>query len=185
LPGFIGSSVTALINAVLPLGRGFGVALILRCLGDRSAAEPTTLAVRCAMMSLLGFDHPPDRTRDDQGEPGSADTYRLTCDDVARREGTRTPNRQIRSLPAIVHLVGCGPSVLLTSQNLVFLVRLLACRPSVGLSSSVKNSVNDGLHGVEHQTRNLVLRTSPCERVGGTAMPTCAFPARWTPETAK
>jgi hypothetical protein len=47
--------------------------------------------------------------------------------------------------------VPCGPSVLLTSQNLVPPVRLLLCGPSVVLSYSVKNSVNDGPSRVEHQ----------------------------------
>jgi hypothetical protein len=56
--------------------------------------------------------------------------------------GIRTPNRQIRRLPPIVRLLVCGPSVLLTSQNLVLPVRPVSCGPSVGLSSSVKNSVN-------------------------------------------
>jgi hypothetical protein len=60
-------------------------------------------------------------------------------------QGIRTPNRQIRSLPAIVRLVPCSPPVLLTSQNLVLPVRLVFCRRSVGLSSSVKNSVNNSL----------------------------------------
>jgi hypothetical protein len=41
--------------------------------------------------------------------------------------------------------------VLLTSQNLVLPVRLLPCGPPVALQFSVKNSVNDGLRGVEHQ----------------------------------
>jgi len=47
--------------------------------------------------------------------------------------GTRTPNRQIRSLPAIVRPVGCGPPVLLTSKNLVLSIRLMSCGPPVGL----------------------------------------------------
>ncbi len=51
----------------------------------------------------------------------------------------------------------CGPPVLLTSQNLVLSVRLLPCGPSVALSYSVKNSVNDGLPGGEHQICCLVL----------------------------
>jgi hypothetical protein len=74
--------------------------------------------------------------------------------------GIRTPNRQIRSLPVIVRLVGCGPSVLLTSQNLVLPVRLVSCRPPVVLSYSGKNSVNDGLPRVEHQISDLVLQRS-------------------------
>jgi hypothetical protein len=37
--------------------------------------------------------------------------------------------------------------MLLTSKNLVLPVRLVSCGPPVGLSSSVKNSVNDALHG--------------------------------------
>jgi hypothetical protein len=70
--------------------------------------------------------------------------------------GTRPPNRQIRSRPLIVRLVGCGPPVLLTAQNLVLAVRLVPCRPSVVLSSSVKNSVNSRLRGVEHRILDLV-----------------------------
>jgi hypothetical protein len=76
----------------------------------------------------------------------------LSCGFGGAPRGTRTPNRQIRSLPAIVRLVVCGPSVLLTSQNLVLPARLMSCGPPGALSSSVKNSVNDGLRGsVEHQ----------------------------------
>jgi hypothetical protein len=41
--------------------------------------------------------------------------------------------------------------MLLTSKNLALSVRLVSCGPSVGLSSSVKNSVNDGGGRVEHQ----------------------------------
>jgi hypothetical protein len=52
----------------------------------------------------------------------------------------------------------CGPSVLLTSQNLALPVRLVACGPSVGLSYSVKNSVNDGLSKVEHQSGLVLYR---------------------------
>jgi hypothetical protein len=75
---------------------------------------------------------------------------RQTCwSERAARDSN--PNRQIRSLPLIVRLVPCGPSVLLTSQNLVLPVRLVSCGPPVGLSSSVKNSVNDGPSRVEHQ----------------------------------
>jgi hypothetical protein len=77
-------------------------------------------------------------------------TAPLSCAFGAPR-GIRTPNRQIRSLPPIVRLVPCGPSALLTSQNLVLPVRLVACGPPGALSSSVKNSVNDGLSRVEHQ----------------------------------
>lgn len=69
---------------------------------------------------------------------------------VARRERL-DPNRQIRSLPAVVRLVVCGPRVLLTSKNLVLAVHLMPCGPPVVLSSSVKNSVNDGRLGAEHQ----------------------------------
>ncbi len=75
----------------------------------------------------------------------------LSCGFGGAPRGTRTPNRQIRSLPGIVRLVLCGPSVLLTSQNLVLPVRPVSCGPSVGLSSSVKNSVKDRLQRVEHQ----------------------------------
>jgi hypothetical protein len=57
--------------------------------------------------------------------------------EMSAARGTRTPNRQIRGLPAIVRLVACGPPV--------------------GLSYSVKNSVNDGLSKVEHQISGLVL----------------------------
>src|SRR6266536_2412559 len=66
------------------------------------------------------------------------------------------PNRQIRSPPVIVRPLPCGPLVLLTSQNLVLPVRLVCCTPPVGLSSSVKNSVNDGLSRVEHQLPDAV-----------------------------
>jgi hypothetical protein len=57
----------------------------------------------------------------------------------------------------IVRLLVCGPPVLLTSKNLVLPVRLVPCRPPVHLSSSVKNSVNNGLSRVEHQILDLVL----------------------------
>jgi hypothetical protein len=54
----------------------------------------------------------------------------------------------------------CGPSVLLTSQNLVLPVRLVCCGPSVGLSSSVKNSVNDGLQGLKDQILHPMLTSA-------------------------
>jgi hypothetical protein len=53
--------------------------------------------------------------------------------------------------------VRCGPSALLTSQNLVLPVRLVSCGPPVVLSFSVNKSVNNGLAGVEHQIPDLVL----------------------------
>jgi hypothetical protein len=60
-------------------------------------------------------------------------------------------------LPLIVRPFPCGLPVLLPSQNLVLAVRPMSCGPSVGLSYSVKNSVNDGLSRVEHQIFCLVL----------------------------
>jgi hypothetical protein len=54
-------------------------------------------------------------------------------------------------------LMGCGPPALPTSRNLLLSVRLVCCSPPVGLSSSVKDSVNDGLRGVGHQILDLVL----------------------------
>jgi hypothetical protein len=75
----------------------------------------------------------------------------LSCGFGGAPRGTRTPNRQIRSLPGIVRLLVCGPSVLLTSKNLVLPVRLFLCGPPISLLYSVKNSVNDGLLEGEHQ----------------------------------
>jgi hypothetical protein len=80
--------------------------------------------------------------------------------------GIRTPNRQIRSLPLIVRLMPCGPPVLLTSQNLVLPVRLVSCGPSVGLSYSVKKSVNVGLRWVEHQIFDLMPTAEPDTPIG-------------------
>jgi hypothetical protein len=65
--------------------------------------------------------------------------------------------------------VRCGPSVLLTSKNLVLPVRLVACGPPVGLSSSVKNSVNTAFLEAEHQISDLVLKAP--RRTGRTTLP--------------
>jgi hypothetical protein len=59
------------------------------------------------------------------------------------------------------------PSMLLTSQNLMLPVRLFLCGPSVGLSYSVKNSVNDCRSRVEHRIPDLVLQ--PATRSTGIA----------------
>jgi len=81
--------------------------------------------------------------------------------------------------------VRCGPPVLLTSQNLVLFVRLVCCGPPGVLSSSVKNSVNDGLSRVEHQT-SIWCSTDRCGarnvgvRVGGPTGP-LGLPESTTP----
>jgi hypothetical protein len=90
--------------------------------------------------------------------PGSL--VRPERDPNVRHRPARQADHQIRSLPVIVRLVVCGPSVLLTSQNLVLPVRLVCCGPSVGLSSSVKNSVNDGLQGLKDQILHPMLRSA-------------------------
>jgi hypothetical protein len=102
--------------------------------GSSPAIRPITgLYGRTCLLLLVIHQSESDRSRDDQCERGLAETYWLTWDFVARREGLEPPNRQIRSLPLIVRPLRCGPSVLLTSKNLVLSIRLVSCGPPVGL----------------------------------------------------
>jgi hypothetical protein len=81
-------------------------------------------------------------------------TWPLTCGVGRAPRGIRTPNRQIRSLPLIVRPLVCGPSVLLTSQNLVLPVRLVCCRTPSRTPSTT------AFPTVEHQISDLVLQFS-------------------------
>jgi hypothetical protein len=43
------------------------------------------------LLLLIIHQSRPDRSKDDQDKRGLAEPYRLTCDDVARREGLEPP----------------------------------------------------------------------------------------------
>src|SRR6266540_1735931 len=123
---------------------------------DRPGRDDRSLAVRRSCLLLLIIHQSgPDRSKIIKTRGASKDIP-ADLGLCGAPRGTRTPNRQIRSPPVIVRPLPCGPLVLLTSQKLVLPVRLVCCTPPVGLSSSVKNSVNDGLSRVEHQLPDAV-----------------------------
>jgi hypothetical protein len=114
-------------------------------LGCHLGLSPDRRRVGRPVGSLIIHQSQPDRSRDDPTLCRAADTHRLTCDDVARREGFEPPTarsvvcRESSAWWSVVRRCCSRP------QNLVLPVRLVCCGPPVVLSYSVKKSVNNGL----------------------------------------